>query len=222
MAALAATNVHQVPSSSLRACFFGDSFTAGVGDETALGWVGRVLAAGRAEGIDVTGYNLGVRRETVPQIQGRWLGEAQPRLRDGDGYGVVLAGGVNDTMLQDGHERVAQPETLRALDLFARQSQAERWSVLVVGPALVADEDHNRRIATLSEAMRKRCDEPGLRYVDVASVLNDADWAREVAASDGAHPSSCGYARMSEVIYPAFIEWLRSLPDERQVALDHR
>ena len=28
----------------LRICFVGDSFVAGTGDETALGWVGRVTA----------------------------------------------------------------------------------------------------------------------------------------------------------------------------------
>lgn len=31
-------------SEDLRICFIGDSFVAGVGDETALGWTGRLLA----------------------------------------------------------------------------------------------------------------------------------------------------------------------------------
>lgn len=204
-----------MPPPSLRACFFGDSFTAGVGDETALGWVGRVLAAGRADGVDVTGYNLGVRRETLPQIQGRWMTEARPRLREGDGYGVVIAGGVNDTMSQDGRERVSRAETLRSLDLFAQQAHRERYRVLVIGPAPVADKQHNERITLLSDAMAKQCEERGLPYVDIITVVRDSDWLDEVAESDGAHPSSRGYARMSEVISPAFIAWLRSLTDER-------
>lgn len=212
----AATSVRHVsPAASLRVCFLGDSFTAGVGDETALGWVGRVLAAGRAEGLDVTGYNLGVRRETLPQVQSRWLAEARPRLRDGDGYGVVLAAGVNDTTWEGGRERVPRAETLRALDLFSQQAHEERVSVLVVGPAPVADEQHNARIATLSEAMAQRCDERGLPYVDVLGVVLDADWLREVATSDGAHPTSRGYARMSAAIGPALMAFLRGLPDER-------
>lgn len=204
-----------MPPPSLRICFFGDSFTAGVGDETALGWVGRVLAAARADGVDVTGYNLGVRRETLPQIQGRWLTEARSRLRDGDGYGVVLAGGVNDTASQDGRERVSRPESLRSLDLFTQEAHRERYRVLVVGPAPVADEQRNERISMLSDAMAKRCEELGLPYADIFTILRDIDWLEEVAASDGAHPSSRGYARMSEAIYPIFNAWLGSLTDER-------
>ena len=34
-------------SPSLRLCFFGDSIVAGFGDETQLGWVGRVVHAAR-------------------------------------------------------------------------------------------------------------------------------------------------------------------------------
>ena len=34
----------------LRACFFGDSLTLGQGDDSGLGWPGRVFAAARADG----------------------------------------------------------------------------------------------------------------------------------------------------------------------------
>lgn len=50
-------------------------------------------------------------------------------------------------------------------------------------------------------------------FVDVDSALDGADWPREVRSGDGAHPSSRGYARLSEVIRPAFLSWLRSLAD---------
>ena len=45
----------------IRACFLGDSFTFGQGDDTGLGWVGRVLAAERGRGVELTAYNLGIR-----------------------------------------------------------------------------------------------------------------------------------------------------------------
>ena len=41
----------------LRICFVGDSITQGTGDDTALGWPGRLIAAARAQGHDFCGYN---------------------------------------------------------------------------------------------------------------------------------------------------------------------
>lgn len=47
----------------IRICFIGDSFVNGTGDETALGWTGRLCAAAHARGFPVTYYNLGIRRK---------------------------------------------------------------------------------------------------------------------------------------------------------------
>ncbi|HUO23736.1 MAG TPA: hypothetical protein VMU59_14580, partial [Caulobacteraceae bacterium] len=60
----------------LRVCFLGDSFTQGTGDDAALGWVGRVVAAERGRGHDLTGYNLGVRGQTGADIAERAAAEA--------------------------------------------------------------------------------------------------------------------------------------------------
>jgi acyl-CoA thioesterase I len=66
--------------SDRRLLFFGDSLIAGVGDPTGRGWVGRVVAASFENGLPLTGYNLGVRRETSEQVAGRWHDEALPRM----------------------------------------------------------------------------------------------------------------------------------------------
>ena len=44
----------------IRICFVGDSFVNGIGDETALGWVGRVCALAHTHGFPLTSYNLGI------------------------------------------------------------------------------------------------------------------------------------------------------------------
>jgi acyl-CoA thioesterase-1 len=205
-----------MPSPDLRVCFFGDSLTAGVGDGAALGWVGRVIAAARRDGVDVTGYNLGVRGETGPQVRARWLAEATPRLTRGDGYGVVLAFGVNDTIEDDGQRRVPLSETLSALRLVAEEADAAHWPVLVVGPTLVADPEHNLRILELSAAIGDLCAALRLPYVEVAAGLPDVEgWLSEVAASDGAHPAERGYDRLSRLIQPTFAEWLGTLQQVR-------
>ena len=65
---------------AFRVCFIGDSFVLGVGDPDGLGWSGRIAAAARRRGIDITAYNLGVRRETTADIARRWQAEVAPRL----------------------------------------------------------------------------------------------------------------------------------------------
>lgn len=52
-------------------CFVGDSFVAGIGDETALGWTGRLTARQAATGNPVTAYNLGIRGNTSADIAAR-------------------------------------------------------------------------------------------------------------------------------------------------------
>jgi len=78
-----------------RVLFFGDSFVAGVGDPTGLGWVGRVVAASHAAGAAMTAYNLGVRGETSVEVAVRWRAESRPRMVADAGYGVVFSFGVN-------------------------------------------------------------------------------------------------------------------------------
>ncbi|MDK3257445.1 GDSL-type esterase/lipase family protein [Blastococcus capsensis] len=202
-----------MPSPDLRVCFFGDSLTAGVGDDAAMGWVGRVVASARRAGTDLTGYNLGVRRETSQDVQARWLAEARPRLRQGDGRGVVLAVGVNDTTVDGGQRRVPQSGTLRAVRLVADQAGEQGWPLLAVGPTLVHDDQQNRLILDLSEAMGSECTALHVPYVEIAAGLQDDEWLREVAARDGAHPSARGYERLSRVIRPVFTEWLGTVAD---------
>jgi acyl-CoA thioesterase I len=91
-----------------RILFFGDSFVAGVGDPTGLGWVGRVVAASHDAGRPLTAYNLGVRRDTATDVAARWRAEAAARMRcTGARYGLVLGLGVNDMTEEGGRLRVA-------------------------------------------------------------------------------------------------------------------
>ena len=198
-------------SPDLRVCFAGDSITAGTGDDTALGWVGRVVAAARHDGVNLTGYNLGVRRETGPQVAARWLAEAEPRLRHGDGLGVVLAVGVNDTTEDGGARRVPEGETVDAVQRVAEQAATAGWSLLVVGPTPVTDDDQNRRIADVSAAMGAHCADLGVPFFELSDSLQDEDWRMDVASRDGVHPTEAGYSRLATLIGPPFREWLPTL-----------
>ncbi len=192
----------------VRVCFFGDSFTAGVGDPTGAGWVGPVAAAARDAGQQLTAYGLGVRRDTSVDVAGRWLGEARNRLRDGDRYGVVLAFGTNDVDEQEGRRRVGRERSLGVLAGLLADARTAGWASLVVGPPPVLDVAASARAADLARGMAEVCARSGVPFVDCGALATDAVWVAEVAAGDAFHPSTAGYRRLAAVVAPAFTAWL--------------
>jgi lysophospholipase L1-like esterase len=198
-----------MPSADVRICFFGDSFTAGVGDASSRGWVGRVAERAAAIGCGFTAYNLGVRRETTAEIARRWRAEAGPRLQHGGSFGVVLATGVNDTAEENRHQRLSSTGTLEGLACIRAGAHDARWPLLVIAPALVADPAHNERIRALSQLMHQQCHAAGVDYIEVATRLEEDDqWLTEIEANDGAHPAERGYEQLTDIIWPGFRAWL--------------
>jgi acyl-CoA thioesterase-1 len=188
----------------IRVCFAGDSLVAGTGDETALGWVGRVTAAGIAGGLDLTAYNLGVRGATSVQVVRRLAIEARPRLAAAEDPRIVVSFGVNDT-LPDVLLSVA--ETLTALR-DARQRMAP-VPLLVVGPPAVDDDEQNARIRVLDAALAREAVTLAVPFVPVfATTEAAAVWRRPIHEGDGFHPDAAGYALLASVVTEPILTWL--------------
>ena len=196
----------------IRICFVGDSFVNGTGDESALGWAGRLCRDAHAQGVPVTGYNLGVRRETSRDIRRRLVAECTPRLpAECDGR-IVLSCGVNDTTWENGATRVPFGESVAALDDML--AFATRYRCLVVGPPPVEDDSHNRRIEPLSVAFSHLVRERDVPFVDLFDPLvDDPAYRRAVRQGDGAHPHGAGYARMAAVVASSSGWWFRRSGD---------
>lgn len=196
-----------------RILFFGDSHVVGVGDPTGLGWVGRVVEAAFAADLPVTAYNLGVRGDTSVQVTARWRGEADPRLLAGLRTGIVLAFGVNDTTIEDGGRRVAAERSRDVLATILDEAAAIGLPALVVGPAPIDDPEQNRRIEDLSASLSEVCVEWGTPFIaSFGSLLASQIWMEQVAADDGAHPSSEGYSVLAEIVLAGgFLDWLQGV-----------
>ncbi|RBY79241.1 G-D-S-L family lipolytic protein [Blastococcus sp. TF02-09] len=194
----------------LRVCFVGDSFVAGVGDPEHLGWAGRLCVASARAGLPVTRYVLGVRRQTTAEVAERWAAECRVRLAGGEWEPrVVLSTGVNDTTEEDGASRLEPEQSVAALAGMLAGAADAGWPVLVVGPPAVADDRQNQRIAHLDDRFARACADHGVPYVPVAAALAaDPVWRSEVAAGDGAHPGAAGYARLADLVRPAWERWL--------------
>jgi acyl-CoA thioesterase I len=196
-------------SSDIRICFIGDSLVNGTGDETALGWTGRVCAAAFASGTPVTYYNLGVRGETTRDIRLRWERECAVRLPQSVEGRIVLSCGVNDSVLEaKGGTRVRFEESLRNVTQILRA--AVRYQRLVVGPPPAGDAAHTQRIAALSNAFAHEMTQLNLPYVDLFKPLaNDAVYLASLRAGDGYHPTSVGYVRMADAVKASPAWWFK-------------
>ncbi len=183
-----------------RACFLGDSFMLGTGDAEGLGWVGRVLAAERGRGVDLTAYNLGVRGQTGMQVAERAAAEVPPRIAGkGERRGVVVSFGANDLYLQR-----PLAETLAAADGLLRWAAGEGFAFFVVGPPPdeTPETDAGRRALTLEIAAVARA--RAAPFLDIRTAVADwSAWHGEAAAGDGVHPGAEGYRRVAA----AFIAW---------------
>lgn len=196
----------------IRICFVGDSFVNGTGDETALGWVGRLCAAANREA-QVTYYNLGIRRDTSRDILRRWERECAVRLpEDCDGR-VVISCGVNDAVIENGQLRVPQGES--SANIREILHRVRKYKVLMVGPPPIGEADQDVRVQALSAAFSQEAHVLGLPYIDIFSSLAlDEAYKRELTENDGAHPRSGGYAKMARMIGASPDWWFSVRPDD--------
>lgn len=183
-----------------RICFIGDSFVQGACDPECRGWVGRVAAAARADGYDVTAYNLGVRRDTSFDILQRWERETAVRFQFDCAKYLVFSFGANDMKIEHGQQRVAKEDSLANFRSIISLAQAQ-YPVAVIGPVPVGDALQNERILDLCAAYQEETNRLQLPYLPVARTLIDSGiWLQEVAAQDGSHPSAGGYATLAQLI----------------------
>ncbi|MDN3567745.1 GDSL-type esterase/lipase family protein [Paeniroseomonas aquatica] len=195
----------------LRLCCVGDSFTAGAGDETALGWPGRVAAAAWPRGVAVTAYNLGVRRDTSADIRRRAEAEVLARLlaTGGDAHAVVFCFGANDATFEDGLPRVP-PEASRDNAVALLGWSAARWPTLLLGPPPVLhDAAQDARVAALGPVLAAVAAALEVPFLPLHGPLSASHaWRAGAARGDGVHPDAAGYAAMAALV-EAWPAWRR-------------
>ncbi len=206
----------------LRICFVGDSITNGTGDDTYLGWPGRLCAAERARGHDLTHYNLGIRGDTSTMIEARWRVECDARLPPEHPAALVFAFGINDTAEEPTGLRVDPEQSARTARRILTAALA--WKpTLMIGPTPVDEAQmptnfgpvsrdmRNIRIATASRILEGIATEIGVPFLDLYGPLaDDPAFRQALAEGDGVHPTAEGYALMAARVgaWPGWRRWL--------------
>lgn len=179
-------------------CFLGDSYVNGKGDETALGWVGRVCQSLLKQELDLTYYNLGVRGRTSQDVLQNWS-ELEPRWLDQADNRVVVSFGVNDTVILDGEQRISATEIQDNINLI--MNQLKQTTSLVVGPPPVSDFMQNQRIKAYSNQLQQSCQAFDIPFIELFTPLfHDQDYLAEVSQNDGSHPGQTGYRKIAHLV----------------------
>jgi lysophospholipase L1-like esterase len=191
----------------MRICFVGDSMVNGTGDREHLGWVGRVLQDERKRHPELTGYNLGVRRDRSDQIRMHWKAEVERRLPAEREGRVVFSFGGNDAA-----QKRDPALTLQDAEAMLTEAKA-RWPVFMVGAVPIMDEGNLARARALDAAYAPLCGRLGVPFLSVFDGLMATPlWLDEARAGDGAHPGAGGYGRMAGLILasPVWRKWMAS------------
>lgn len=206
----------------VRVCFVGDSYVAGTGDPTALGWVGRVCAKAWNRGHDLSFYNLGIRGETSVMLAARWRRECALRLPAGAPCRLVFMFGINDISERVGVGLRVNPEaSISAARDMLRDAAAwlptiwvgpppanEQMSPMSPTPGVEYD-FRNDRLLALNAAYLSVARELGIPYLDIANPLaTRADYRRSQAEGDKMHCSEAGYAMIADLV-DQWLSWRR-------------
>ena len=187
-------------SRDIRICFVGDSFVNGTGDEEKLGWSGRLCALSQTDEIEITYYNLGIRRNTSEDIKERWERECELRLPNGAENIVTFSFGVNDTVIENNEHRVSKERSIENSRQILVEA-SKKYQVKMIGPPPIEDAVQNKRIQHLDAAFNLLCDELSIPYLSVfEDLLVEPIWLKEVSSNDGAHPRAGGYSCLGHIV----------------------
>ncbi|MBO9532603.1 MAG: hypothetical protein J7513_06500 [Solirubrobacteraceae bacterium] len=191
--------------------FLGDSFTAGQGDASALGWVGRLAQAAAAAGTPIDVINLGLGGATTAEIARHWERAVGAHLASAHTPRLILCAGVNDATSLGGDRTWVAPEVSeRSVAAILDRAGALGWPIFVLGPGPACDAAHDARSSELEECFARLCRERAVPFVAIlAPLLASGPWRAEAAASDGLHPGAGGYAQLAELVIGAgLVDWL--------------
>lgn len=195
-----------------RICFVGASTVEGMGDETGLGWPGRLRSSAP---VGTAFFNLGVRGQMVEEIQDRAAGECRARILDYSLGGIVFCTGVNDLgRIENGQLRTPErrlPIALRKMILELKQIAP----VIGIGPFPVFEPKmpfhsatagmifnfQNEDIAHASRTYETICTELEIPYLHAHPILmKSGAYTQGLAGNDGLHPDGTGYQAVADLI----------------------
>jgi lysophospholipase L1-like esterase len=195
----------------ITAHFYGDSFVAGFGDPTGLGWVGRVATRAKEQGQPFRAVNHGVPGATSVDVVARWLAAtADPRNAGLPDTKAVFSFGTNDVIAG-----VSAEQSLDAVAAALDRADEIGIPAFVIGPPPVGDlPAADAELEGLSSAFEAICSARGVPFVGTHRLLSgEPAWREETQRGDGSHPQATGYAVLADfLVASGLLEWIADRP----------
>lgn len=186
-----------------RIFFVGDELISGIGDDRALGWVGRVLARTTLNP-PILPITLAYPGEATSELSHRWQDEVTPRLdREADNRLVIGLGSHDlDAGISSARSRLYVANLLDNAERLQLQT-------FVVGPPPRPD-CNARELAELSQSYADVCARRNTIYVDTFTPLvNHEQWNTDMSISASYTPRQAGYALIAWlVLHCGWHQWL--------------
>ncbi len=198
-----------------RVCFVGASTVEGLGDESGLGWPGRLAKLEREAGRAFVPYNLGVRGQTLREISARAKAECAVRIQDSERDLIVLGTGMNDlARIGTGAFRTPQRRTLADFTQLLEELAAQA-TLLVVGPFPIVEakmpfhsavsgmkfDFKNRDIEEAAKNYAEICAARQISYLNLfPTLLTEPTYTCGLEACDGLHSNGAGYQSIADFI----------------------
>ena len=192
----------------------GDSLTVGYRSPSPYGGYAETpytdmlepMARARLQELGLKGYetffiNKGINGDSTDGMLVRFRTSVEAERPD---YVIVWAG-IND--LYAGREPVQVMETL--MTLYARALDTGAKPIACTLTPTEADDSMNTRIGELNALMAERCDEKGIRMVDLFSSLSGPGGRlNPLYSDDGVHLSPQGYAAVARTMFDEVVSYI--------------
>ena len=200
---------------------FGDSIAQGYFDKEG-GWVDRLKKYFLNQEIDgkisrsVNVFNLGKSGDTSREIGVRFKQEASPRKWGTHKAVLILAIGLNDSIIINGHAKVTKQQFKKNLVKIINASKSLSGQTIFVGPTPVDESKvtpmpwseteyyHNERIGEYDKTIQEVCEKYKLGYVNLFKIFNNLEYKKLLY--DGAHPNTEGHKLIFETVKDFLID----------------
>lgn len=207
----------------MRVFIFGDSVAQGFYDDEG-GWVQRLTnlyhpksLSNMNEGIDssVEVFNLGVSGDTAEGICSRMMNEMQSRQLYEDEEAIVIAIGLNDSVLLDNRAVTDMEDFQKSIEKIIKNAQKISNRILLVGLTPVVEDLtdpwkfsttgkqwKNNRIDLFEDTIKQSALRNDVKFVPLYDKLTELMEEGVEVHADGLHPNNEGHQFIADLVKP--------------------
>lgn len=189
----------------IRITAIGDELLAGIGDQKALGWIGRILKKTNKKNIySIETFILPAPYEGTDSLSHRWFAEAKLRFDHYSKNKLIISLSSKDLDLGLSIVR-SKLNLANILD----QAIKMNISTLVIGPPPNINSDYNVKLVNLNNAFFDVIKRRNIIYIDIFTpLLSYSDWFDDLVRNNG-FPSHIGYSLIAWIILNrGWFSWL--------------